>query len=73
MHKSHPQGDPKKATDRVVSMVRSEGKAAGNLIPARFPLNADSVEAIRGSCSKKLKICDEWEAFAGDTKLDAEK
>lgn len=45
-------GDPRKATDRVVDMVRSEGDAEGKRIPARFPLGADAVGIIRDSCSK---------------------
>lgn len=73
LHKSQLQGDPKKATDRVVDMVRSEGKAAGKPIPARFPLGADAVEVIRENCSKKMKICDEWEAFTSDTRLDVKE
>lgn len=71
MHESRQQGDPRKATDRVVDMVRSEGNARGKPIPDQFPLGADAVEVIRGSCSKKITICDEWEAFTADTKLDA--
>lgn len=67
----HTQGgDPRKATDRIVDMTRSEGKAAGKPIPHRFPVGADAVEKIRGNCSKKMEICDEWETFSSDTKLD---
>lgn len=64
------QGDPRKATDRIVDMARSEGKAAGKAIPARFPVGPDAIEKIRANCSKKMAICDEWEAFSSDTKLD---
>ena len=64
------QGDPRKAADRIVDMVRSEGKTAGKTIPARFPVGADAVEKIRGKRSKKMEICDEWEAFSSDTNFD---
>ena len=39
MHQNQ-QGNPRKATDRVVDMVRSEGKAAGMSVPARLHLGA---------------------------------
>lgn len=67
------QGDPRKATDRIMDMVRSEDKAEGKTIPARFPVGADAVEKIRGNWSKKIEICDEWEAFSSDTKLDPQE
>ena len=67
------QGDPRKATDRIVDMVRSEGKAAGKTMPPRFPVGADAVEKIRANCLKKMAICDEWEAFSSDTNLDPEQ
>ena len=66
-------GDPRKATDRIVDMVRSKGKAAGKAIPARFPLGADAVAIIRDSCTKKLSLCDEWEDITSDTQFDAGK
>ncbi len=72
MHHAQP-GDPRKATDRIVDMVRGEGGAAGKSIPARFPVGADAVEKIRGNCAKKMEVCDEWEAFCSDTKLDTEE
>ncbi|KAF6241378.1 hypothetical protein HO173_000088 [Letharia columbiana] len=54
-------------------MVRSEGKAAGKTIPAIFRVGADAVEKLRGNCSKKMEICDEWEAFSNDTKFDPQE
>lgn len=72
LHHKQP-GDPRKAADRIVDMVRSEGKAAGKTIPPRFPVGADAVEKIRANCSKKMEICDEWEAFTSDTTLDPEQ
>ena len=72
MHRTQ-QGDPRKATDRIVDMVRSEGKAAGKTMPPRFPVGADAVEKIRANCLKKMAICDEWEAFSSDTNLDPEQ
>lgn len=69
MHQKQP-GDPRKARDRIVDMVRSEGKAAGRNLPPRFPVGPDAVMKIRGNCSKKMEICEEWEAFSANTNLD---
>lgn len=65
-------GDPRKAKDRVVDMVRSEGMVRGKRIPARFPLGEDGLEIIRKNCSEKTRICDEWEALTSDTGFNAE-
>lgn len=65
LHHTQP-GDPRKATDRIVDMVRLEGKAADKIIPPRFLVGADAIEKIRDNC-EKMKICDEWEAFSSDT------
>ena len=72
LHHAQPD-DPRRATDRIVDMVRSEGKAAGKSIPLRFPVGADAVEKIRDNCSKKMQICDEWGSFCSDTNFDAEQ
>ena len=72
LHHNQP-GDPRKATDCIVDMVRAEGKAAGKTIPQRFPVGPDAVEIIRANCSKKLQICDEWEAVSSDTNLDPQQ
>lgn len=66
-------GCPRKTTNRIVDMVRSKGKAAGKTLPPRFPVVVDAVEIVRGNCSKKIEICDEWETFSSDTKFDPEQ
>ena len=65
-------GDPRKATDRVVDMVRSEGKAAGRSIPDRFPVGAMAVTMIKELCAKKIDICNEWGDMTSDTQFDVE-
>ncbi len=63
------KGDPKKATDCIVDMVRSDGKT----IPPRFPVGKDAIEKIRANCAAKVAICDEWEGFCSDTQFDPEQ
>ena len=61
------RGDPKKAAERVVDVLKSEGMAAGRPMPPRLPLGPDSLAVIRAKCEATLKICDEWENFISST------
>lgn len=62
-------GDPKKAMEVLVDVVRGEGKAAGRPFPLRFPVGLDGVSTIRGELAKTLKACDNWEDLSADTSL----
>ena len=66
-------GDPRKATDRIVAAVRSEGKAAGKRLPSRLPIGPDGASAMRDKCLKTMKLCDEWEGLSDDTNLDSKQ
>ena len=68
LHNNQP-GDPKKATDIIVDIVRAEGKAVGMTLPARLPVGADAFEKMREKSFKVLKQCDEWEEITSDTNL----
>ena len=60
-------GDPKKATERMVDVLKSEGMAAGRSMPPRMPLGSDALAAVRAKCEATLKICDEWEGLISST------
>ncbi|KAJ5584311.1 Short-chain dehydrogenase/reductase SDR [Penicillium hispanicum] len=62
-------GDPRKAADVIVEAVRGEGRCAGKVLPARLPLGADAVKAMRGNAEANSKICAEWEDIASSTNL----
>jgi hypothetical protein len=62
-------GDPRKAMDCLVDVVRGEGKAAGKPFPFRLPLGPDGVAIIRDRLGKTLKACDDWEDVSKDTAL----
>ena len=64
-------GDPRKATDWIVDVVRGEGIAAGKTLPNRLPVGTDAFDIMRGRCSEIVKICDEWEHIATDTKFES--
>ena len=53
-------GDPEKATEAIVDVVRGEGVAKGRPWPEYLFLGEGAEEAVRGKCSKVPKILDEW-------------
>ncbi|KAL0947911.1 hypothetical protein HGRIS_010545 [Hohenbuehelia grisea] len=53
-------GDPAKAMDRVVDVVRGEGVAAGRPWPLYLMLGKRADSAIREKTSKLLETLDEW-------------
>ena len=70
LHENQP-GDPKKATDCIVDVVRGEGKAAGKTLPHRLPVGTEAFTKMRERCSEIVKICDEWEHVTTDTNLES--
>ena len=53
-------GDPDKAAEAIVDVVRGEGVAKGRPWPEYLFLGEGAEEAVREKCSKVLKILDEW-------------
>lgn len=60
-------GDPKKAVERILDVVRGEGVAEGRSMPKRLPLGKDTLGIIRTKCEETLKLCEEWEGVATST------
>lgn len=60
-------GDPKKAVERIIDVVRQEGVAEGREMPKRLPLGADALAVIREKCEETLKICKDWEDVINST------
>jgi len=53
-------GDPDKAAEVIVDVVRGEGVAKGRPWPEYLLLGEGAEAAVRGKCSKVLKVLDEW-------------
>ncbi|KAF8815899.1 NAD(P)-binding protein [Phlegmacium glaucopus] len=53
-------GDPDKAAEAIVDVVRGEGVAKGRPWPEYLLLGYDAEANVRGKCSKVLKVLDEW-------------
>ncbi|TGO33555.1 hypothetical protein BHYA_0240g00140 [Botrytis hyacinthi] len=63
-------GDPKKAAERIIDIVRREGLAAGKETPLRLPLGPDCLQQIKDRCLSTLKILEDWEELINSTNLD---
>ena len=53
-------GDPDKAAEVIVDVVRGEGVAKGRPWPEYLFLGDGAEVAVRGKSSKVLKVLDEW-------------
>jgi hypothetical protein len=53
-------GDPDKAAEAIVDVVRGEGVAKGRPWPEYLFLGEGAEAAVQGKCSKVLKVLDEW-------------
>lgn len=57
----HQPGDPKKAVEIILDVVKGEGVAAGKNIPDRLPLGTDVLAVMRKKAVANLTTCNEWE------------
>ncbi|TRM60748.1 hypothetical protein BD626DRAFT_503731 [Schizophyllum amplum] len=64
------KGDPAKAMEALVDVVRGEGKAAGREIPMYLMLGEDAVSDVRTKFARVLKIVAEWEEVTTDVNFD---
>lgn len=53
-------GDPIKAMEILVDVVRGEGVAEGKTWPLYLPLGSDAEQAIRDKTATMRKVLDEW-------------
>ncbi|KAI8272748.1 hypothetical protein K4K60_011899 [Colletotrichum sp. SAR11_57] len=60
-------GDPEKAVERMVELVRGEGMAEGREVPLRVPLGTDGWGRIKKKCEDMVKVCEDWEDVAKST------
>ncbi len=60
-------GDPRKAAEIMVDVIKGEGIAAGKPMPERLPLGPDALGTIRRKCTETLEICQNWESVIEST------
>ncbi|KAJ5273480.1 hypothetical protein N7478_008605 [Penicillium angulare] len=60
-------GDPQKAAELVVDVVKGENGAGGRKWPSSLLLGSDAVDLIRKRCQETLRELDEWEVLSRST------
>ncbi|KZT05083.1 NAD-P-binding protein [Laetiporus sulphureus 93-53] len=65
-------GDPVKAMELLIDVVKKEGKAEGREIPFYLILGSPTYEAARAHCGRLLQVMDQWEDVAKDLEFDAD-
>lgn len=66
------QGDPHKAVEIIIDVIKQEGKATGKGIPPKLPLGSDAVSTMRKKCTDILKLLGEWEEISSSTDFPEE-
>lgn len=66
-------GDPTKAMEAVVDVVRGEGSAAGKPWPLHLALGRDADRDIRDKCAKMNRHLDEWDEVVKGVEFDQER
>jgi len=64
------RGDPAKAMELLVDVVKGEGKAAGRPWPLYLPLGSGADKSIRGKCTQMLSVMDKWKDVTIDLDFD---
>jgi len=60
-------GDPLKAVEIILDLVRKEGCATDRDIPFRLPLGTDCFDAIKEKCEETLKLLEDWSSIIRST------
>ncbi|KAI0036060.1 hypothetical protein K488DRAFT_76242 [Vararia minispora EC-137] len=60
-------GNPAKAADTILDIVRGEGVAAGRDMPDAIPLGTDALEGIKDILKRRLAVVEEWEQVSRST------
>ncbi|KAF8510258.1 hypothetical protein JB92DRAFT_3083634 [Gautieria morchelliformis] len=63
-------GDPKKAANAIVDVVRAEGVAEGRSLPDTLFTGSDALRDVRAKCRAVLETLDEWEDVAISIDVD---
>lgn len=64
------KGDPSRAMDLLVDVVRGEGRACGREWPMWLFLGKDVYRDVRGKCDRVLQNLAEWEDASTDLEFD---
>ena len=62
-------GDPKKAIEIIIDVVKGEGVAEGKSLPERLPLGPDCLATLRKRSVNNLAIANDWEEVIRSTNI----
>lgn len=64
-------GDPRKAVEKILDVVKAGGMAAGKggNMPIILPLGKHGLEVLKGKCEDIVGICREWEDVIGSADI----
>lgn len=68
-HRQQP-GNTAKGVQRIVDVVKGEGKAAGRELPEFLALGGDAVDHIKANCEMTLAVLEQWKDVSSDTTFD---
>lgn len=63
-------GDPKKAMELVVDVVKGEGKVRGRPWPLHLFLGNEAYNSVKNKCNEVLENLDAWQDVAKDLDFD---
>ncbi|KUJ11125.1 uncharacterized protein LY89DRAFT_722981 [Mollisia scopiformis] len=66
-------GDPQKAVNMMIDVVKGEGVTEGKEMPDRLPLGRDVLGKIRERYQRHLEVCEEWEGVICSTDFEGEE
>lgn len=66
----YEKGDPEKAMELLVDVVRGEGQAVGREWPMWLFMGKDAYRDVRGKCEKVLQTLDDWEDVSTNLEFD---
>lgn len=53
-------GDPKRAAEVILDLIRGEGVAHGREVPNTLPLGSEALEMIGNVCKTTMETLEEW-------------
>jgi hypothetical protein len=65
--KQNQQGDPAKAAEVIVDMIKGEGAAKKKPFPTVMALGSDSYAGIKEECESTLRRLEEWKDMSCST------
>ena len=66
LHGTQP-GDPAKAVEVTIDLVKGEGVAEGREVPGWMPLGSDAFEVVKKKAEAELKLLGDWETVIKGT------